>query len=643
MADQIPADQRDQATSQGNQTGQSPHHDRDEIHPASKQDVELYIRTYSTMLRSSGEVKINALVQAHLNADSALHVNAREQSPDMPAFLYCVQRLPACIMQVRHILLGQSAETFTKRGYNIETWESVSAPGRRRRWFWDGKHTLAVYVSSASDVDDLIPTLTGFQIEWNKFHRLLNIEPNTREFLSAMHDTPPALYDEIMKVLHGRLFMSAENWQRLEAIWRDHIWDNLILMAEREKSLTVQMLGGSYIGYAKATLEWWQPINTFLKEHDLLDRPVYFVSSNVHALVNLLGPTIHRARPLIEEYIRNSKDAEILSEYDKFRQGGSPRPRISNEETDASFENLLYYAARRFYESPYGREVAQNRIKQEEERGIYYIPSAEGLPIDAQVIDLARLDHDEFDPRLSIEGIEKLKSSRAIIVNIDYPLGLSASYIFFQVAESLENIRGVYVLGKAATLNGRIGDVMIIDSVFDEHTQNTYWLNNCFTAAEVSPFLVHGSVLDNQKAVAVKGTYLQNRPYLDFYYKENYTVVEMEAGPFLNALYEYTHPTRHPTGEHINFTRLPFDLGFLHYASDTPYTRGKNLGAIRLAYMGIDSAYATSVAIAHRILSQEVGQLKGLPEAPDATTNGRTPRPAPTKSAASKSKKAKVG
>jgi len=255
MADQIPADQRDQATSQGNQTGQSPHHDRDEIHPASKQDVELYIRTYSTMLRSSGEVKINALVQAHLNADSALHVNAREQSPDMPAFLYCVQRLPACIMQVCHILLGQSAETFTKRGYNIETWESVSAPGRRRRWFWDGKHTLAVYVSSASDVDDLIPTLTGFQIEWNKFHRLLNIEPNTREFLSAMHDTPPALYDEILKVLHGRLFMSAENWQRLEAIWRDHIWDNLILMAEREKSLTVQMLGGSYIGYAKATLE----------------------------------------------------------------------------------------------------------------------------------------------------------------------------------------------------------------------------------------------------------------------------------------------------------------------------------------------------------------------------------------------------
>jgi hypothetical protein len=125
----------------------------------------------------------------------------------------------------------------------------------------------------------------------------------------------------------------------------------------------------------------------------------------------------------------------------------------------------------------------------------------------------------------------------------------------------------------------------------------------------VAPFLVYGSVLDNQKAVTVKGTYLQNRPYLDFYYRENYTVVEMEAGPYLNGLYEYTHPTRYPVNEHINFTSLPFDLGFLHYASDTPYTRGKNLGAIRLAYLGMDSAYATSVAILRHMFEMELQRI----------------------------------
>src|SRR5438552_7043641 len=125
--------------------------DREEIHPASKQDVELYIRTYSTMLRSSGEIKLRALVQAHLNADSALHVGARDKAPDMSAFFYCVQRLPACIVSVRRVLLGQSADVFHKQGFDVEKWQPVTAPGRRRGWFYDGKETLAVYVSSASD------------------------------------------------------------------------------------------------------------------------------------------------------------------------------------------------------------------------------------------------------------------------------------------------------------------------------------------------------------------------------------------------------------------------------------------------------------------------------------------------------------
>jgi hypothetical protein len=166
--------------------------------------------------------------------------------------------------------------------------------------------------------------------------------------------------------------------------------------------------------------------------------------------------------------------------------------------------------------------------------------------------------------------------------------------------------------------------LLIADSVYEEHTQNTYWLNNVFDAHAVSPYLVFGSVLDNQKAVTVKGTYLQNRQYLDLYYRENYTVVEMEAGPYLNALYETTYPTRHPVGEHINFTNLPFDLGILHYASDTPYSKGANLGRGSLDYQGLDSTYATCVAIARRIMELELaeeargrqGPAAGLPVPP---------------------------
>jgi hypothetical protein len=204
-----------------------------------------------------------------------------------------------------------------------------------------------------------------------------------------------------------------------------------------------------------------------------------------------------------------------------------------------------------------------------------------------------------------VPGFERLAESRGVIINIDYPLGMAAYRVLREVMENIVQVRGVYILGKAATLNGSIGDVMMSNVVLDEHSENTYWLDNCFTAGDVSRHLVFGAVLDNQKAVSTKGTFLQNRAYLDFYYRANYSVVEMEAGPYLDAVYESLYMTRYPTGENINFARLPFDLGIIHYASDTPYTRGKNLGAGSLSYYGMDSTYAATVAIARRLLEQE--------------------------------------
>jgi len=78
------------------------------------------------------------------------------------------------------------------------------------------------------------------------------------------------------------------------------------------------------------------------------------------------------------------------------------------------------------------------------------------------------------------------------------------------------------------------------------------------------------------------------------------------AGSYLNAVYEDQYLIRYPVRENINFARLPYDLGILHYASDTPYTRGKNLGAGSLSYFGMDSTYASAVAILRRIFEDEI-------------------------------------
>jgi hypothetical protein len=92
-------------------------------------------------------------------------------------------------------------------------------------------------------------------------------------------------------------------------------------------------------------------------------------------------------------------------------------------------------------------------------------------------------------------------------------------------------------------------------------------------------------------------------------YREGYTDIEMEAGPYLSAIYEMSRPKRHPVNEIVNLQGAPFDIGILHYASDTPLSKGANLGAGTLSYRGMDSTYAASVAILRRILKLEKERL----------------------------------
>ena len=236
------------------------------------------------------------------------------------------------------------------------------------------------------------------------------------------------------------------------------------------------------------------------------------------------------------------------------------------------------------------------------------------MDVGIQIIELAKLDPAHFDPRLRVTpepASDTLdpRDSDAIIVNVNYPLGLAAYHIMTQVGMSLDRLQGIYILGKAATLNGRIGDVMIADVVYDEHSGNTYWFDNCFGYGDLAPFLVYGAALDNQRAVTVKGTYLQNQGYLDFYYRENYTVVEMEAGPYLDAIYEDVFLRRYPSAEAINLRlNAPgmMDLGIIHYASDTPYTRAQTLGARGMSYHGMDSTYASTIAILRRVFQKAI-------------------------------------
>src|SRR5574338_52656 len=109
---------------------------------ATSDEIDLYIRTYYSLLRSSGEVRVRGFEESHMYSASSLHEGARDPAPDAA-------------------------------GLDVRRWDRVRTRGRRRPLAWDGGGTLAAFVTSTSDIDDLVPILTAYQIEWNKLYRLI--------------------------------------------------------------------------------------------------------------------------------------------------------------------------------------------------------------------------------------------------------------------------------------------------------------------------------------------------------------------------------------------------------------------------------------------------------------------------------------
>lgn len=553
----------------------------------------LYMRTIYSLLRTTEEVQIRTLEGTHTQMCPALHSKAGKETPDVSALIYSGLRLPFCISDVRLVVMGQTEKIFRDRSYgDIDTWQSVSAPGRRRRMRYDGDETLAAYIASISDVDDIVPILTAFQIEWNKIHYLLSLQRGLADRLSswAARGEPDAtLQTDTLQALR----LSPEDWGHLASGWNERLPRFLASMAQHRKRMAVRLLAGSYVDYRRATQRWWWHV-TDNAPLDLSERPVYFVSSNTHSVVNMLSGFAQHHEDELCDYLDSNAPDDLKEE----------AQRIQEREVPSDWSNFLYYTLKKYLRTPEGAELREARRVYEAEHGITRIPSSQTFDLEAQVIDLSKLVTEDPDARLQDLPLEQLAKSQALILNIDYPLGFAGYHLLTRVAASAGALRGLYIIGKAATLNGRIGDVIIPNVVYDEHSNNTYLLNNIFRAGDVAKHLVYGDVLDNQRAITVRGTFLQNEPYMKGFLDAGYTDAEMEAGPYLSAVYEFIRPRRYPKEELINLYPIPFEIGILHYASDTPISKGRSL-ARNLSYYGMDPAYAATVAVLRRILTLE--------------------------------------
>src|SRR5438132_4128979 len=182
----------------------------------------------------------------------------------------------------------------------------------------------------------------------------------------------------------------------------------------------------------------------------------------------------------------------------------SKRRKLEAGHSRASRQNWLYYGARQVFDvHPERERLRKWRAELEAANGVRHIPAVgTGVDSAAQVFMLSKLDASAIDPRVGAVDERKLRESDACIVNVDYPLGAAAYHILRQVAEQAPRVAGVYVPGKAATLNADVGDVMIPNAVYNEHSGNTYWLSYCgMDSTYASAIAVARRILQREEAL----------------------------------------------------------------------------------------------------------------------------------------------
>ncbi len=527
--------------------------------------------TYKT-LGSTGSVPLQRMEHAYTTMKNIIHQRIDTPAVDVVVLNYVCPRLPESIFQINHVIIGQSESFFEGNGIDIKSCVEVSAKARRRRYMVDGESTLLVFIASKSDLDDVIPSLIALQMEWNKCNILLQGEDLT-------HTT----VDQLASLLQ----LEVSDMKKLRTLFGENLMDKMRIMQSQSCDFHVQNLEASFCRYRMETETWWNHIKE--KVPEIETRPIYFVSSNTHSLINVMsGFAEHVEQEILHFAQRHEEFSDIATHYSSLK--------------GLAKENLLYYLLGQYEADPLlGGNVLERRTTWEEETGILRISSRETLDVPTQIIDLRRLSASSSDERFT----QAFSNSDALILNIDYPLGRTSYFILTKIAEHVQKILGIFVIGKAASLMANRGDVLIPSSISDQHTRNIYSFNNSIKTQDVTPFLdiQSNGIWDNQKAVTVLGTMLQNREMLDAFSIEGITDLEMEAGPYLAAVYEITHPKRYPEGKKIFLSSKNFDIGIIHYVSDNPLSQKKLDTGLRIH--GVDATYACTRAVLAKVLEKE--------------------------------------
>src|SRR5690606_16395320 len=129
--------------------------------------------------------------------------------------------------------------------------------------------------------------------------------------------------------------------------------------------------------------------------------PVYFVSSNTHAIANLVGGYAQSHMDEIIEWARRENPEGLVPEIERAEKTNDP----------TELAPLLYYLLRGYIHASEGTKKMNEVRGFEATHGLVHLSEPGHIHVDAQIAKLNELDPSLLDPRLKIDGLERLRKS----------------------------------------------------------------------------------------------------------------------------------------------------------------------------------------------------------------------------------------
>ena len=493
---------------------------------------------------------------------------------------YVMDRMPRGIEKCNRIILTADED------FHETSFEKIT-PLKRRRYSYivSDKEICFVITRGLTEIYDILTHITFLNIEAQKIHR--QISHKEEGTCSEWHELETIVRGEQklegsvldqalwnLSIILGRTYREAhESYESLDmhhnknGNYNNGLFAIIYEMGQRiiEETKSKDTLLTIYftpslqdmIGRHKYATIWAQNVKRHLHIQDLEERPIHVVSANMHSMKNIIYGA---------GFLKNHGKAVPQTLY-----------KMVTELRDYDDEISQYGSA----------------------FGFTYIPDTSESNIDVMIFDTSKVTTFNLHDSLQWD-FEYVEKEKPVIIVIDYAFGAQAFDILdellcpckFEDQSVSFNIESVNIMGKAGTLPGNKGDIMLATAHVMEGTPNNYIVDNDLDVKDFD----EGYPIHVGPIVTVLGTSLQNRDVLARFHTSNWKAVglEMEGGHYqraISAAIIQGHVSRN------------IKTRYAYYASDNPLHIGETLASGSLGEEGIIPTYMITKVILQKIVN----------------------------------------